>query len=202
MSTLIEYIGCPICGKTSPTKTGSFKIGDPAELGWIQIRECRGKKGFCTIETKLLRDNIKDYQKFADELVDFCSGVLMVVMEENLPIHKPTFILKYEDLDRQLHEGIPEIENTAIELDDLQRENATLLAKLQRANENLDEYRLIRDDLIRKNEDLITKLNSTTHREESHTFKTDDQTREIRILKRQLKDKNRIIQQYEDNSLI
>lgn len=202
MSTLVEYIVCPICGKTTPTKTGSYKIGDPVELGWIQTRECRGKKGFCTIETKTLRDNIKAYQKFADELVDFCSGVLMVVMEENLPIHKPTFILKYEDLDRQLQKGIPEIENITIELDDMKKQNSKLKMDLQYANSTCDEYRLIRDDLVRKNEDLNSRLNSTTYREESHAFKTDDQTREIERLKCKLRDKNRIIQQYENNSLI
>jgi len=206
MPTLVEYIVCPICGKTSPVKTGSYKIGDPMELGWIQIRECRGKKGFCTIETKTLRDNIKAYQKFADELVDFCSGVLMVVLEENLPVHKPVFLLKYEDISRQLNEGMSKVttdlEDITFKVEDLEKENSKLKSDLQSVNADFDTYRLIGADLFRKNEDLTERLNSTASREERYVFKADDNSGEIASLKRELKNKKMIIQEYEDNSLL
>ncbi|GAI17883.1 unnamed protein product, partial [marine sediment metagenome] len=135
MATIVEYLVCPICGKTTPTKTGSYKIGDPTTLGLIQVRECRGKKGFCTIETKKMRNNIPKYQKFADELVDFCSGILMVTMEEGLRVHYPVFILRYiklqKEIERLVNEGTPDADENTFQVDDLNRENTQLKERIE-----------------------------------------------------------------------
>lgn len=165
MTSYVEYLVCPFCGKTTPlTKSlGSFKVGDPAELAWIQTRECKGRKGFCKIETKTLRDKIKEYQHLADELVDFCSGILMVTMEENLPVHKPVFIQQFQKLKKQILEGTPEEESIRFELDDSKRRIKQLSMQLKKEKQIAEGKTFEVVDLKRENQKLKDEIRRLKH---------------------------------------
>jgi len=189
MSTFVEYLVCPICGKSTPLKKASYKVGDPAELGWIQVRECRGKKGFCTVETKTLRDNIKECQRLADELVDFCSGVLTIVLEENLKVHKPSFLQKYEQLQRQIEKGTPEEEEMRFQMDDNLREIKRLKAELKEVKDMYEYLSVKYDDIIKENKHLKSELKRERNSHEGRTFEVADLKRE----NQRLKDQNRAL---------
>ena len=182
-------------------KKASYKVGDPMDMGFIQIRECRGKKGFCKTDEKTLRESIEEYPWLVDQLVDMASGILMCVHEERLPVHKPAFLLQFEELQRKQRETTKEDDSIRFQLDDTTRELAKLKEELKKEREYGDFIRPEYDRVHRENMRLKEELKNVRRRGEGHGFELDDARREINRLRDENARLKRDLQRYESISL-
>lgn len=150
--TEIVFIGCPICGKFTPQKVASWKVGDPSEeLGFASIRECRGRgKGFVEIDKFPILERFTDFSYLINELCDFSSGVLThCFLEANLPLNKPYFILKYEQLLHQVNDDDVEA-SLRFENDDFRQDILKLIKLLKIKQDECEHLGFELDDANRK----------------------------------------------------
>ena len=154
--TTIFCVKCPMCGKFTPINIATFKSGNPPDLADIQVRECKGKKGFPVISKSTLRKELDEHLKLADELVDMAGGILWLCWEEGLynKIHPPLLINKYSSLLEQLKENKKLENNLRLQVDDLSHDNSKLIKVLKNEKENREQLSIDYDDA----QDQITQL--------------------------------------------
>jgi uncharacterized phage infection (PIP) family protein YhgE len=158
----IEYVKCPICGKTTPLKRANFKVGDPSQLGLIQVREAMGRaKGFVAIDEYPIIDaiNRSEIKEIVEQLVDICSGILIFIDESGLDIQAP-ILTRIRQLKDRIADLDNELSNKDFVIIDLESENQKLsnsIKELEKTNSNLE---LVIADL--KND--ITRLKEKCNR--------------------------------------
>ncbi|GAH93051.1 unnamed protein product [marine sediment metagenome] len=116
-------------------KIATFKAGDPPHLAEISIRHCQGRKGFPTIGTSTLRDEIDTEAglKLINELVDMAGGILWLCWEEELftKIHPPLLIYKYSSLLEKIKENRKMEDSLRLQIDDFRHDNLKLIEAMK-----------------------------------------------------------------------
>lgn len=164
MPTLIKTIKCPICGKGSALRSASFKKSSVENLGEIVIQECQGRHGFKKISTSPMIDELNDprIRELVDELGDSSSCVLVTFMEQGLDLDTRGMIDMYRKLEEKYRDTVKDAkvksDVSSAELDDMEREIASLKEKIASYVSQLDELREKSDADDRKIEELKEKL--------------------------------------------
>lgn len=202
MVTTIDCVQCPFCGMYRPISKATFKHGDPMTLGIVSTRECRGKKGFVGIGTKTLRSTLPENQPLVDELVDMSSGIILAVMEENIPCRTPAIILKYQDLEKAVRSDRPADDELRFKLDDANKEISRLISRVNNLIDKNEGLGSDADDFRNEVSRLKSRVNVLLHKNEGGGFATDDLERKIRRLESSNRRLRSEVKAYEDASFV
>jgi len=128
----------------------TLKKGEPLDLADIQVRECRGKKGFPLISVSTLREELDTELglKLANELIDMAGGILWGCWEEELfdKIHPPLLIYKYSSLldrikaDRKIEDAL------RLQIDGFRHDNIKLIKALKSERKDREQLGFDLDD--------------------------------------------------------
>jgi len=198
-----KTVTCCFCGKSSPISSASFKKGIVEDLGALTIHECRGRKGFPLVSQTPLIQHIHDPQvhRLIEEMGDMASGVLMIIMDHELPIYKPGLLRLYEDLKKKIGEEIRERDNIEdsfrSDLDEACNKVLNLQVDLQKAHNELDRMRSDADESTVTKRSYIEEINMLKkelqeyagwEREKNRlTYTITDQERRIQQLEQDIK---------------
>jgi len=171
-------------------------------LGIVSTRECRGKKGFVGVGTKTLRSTLPENQLLVDELVDMSSGIIIAVMEENIPCHTPAIILKYQDLEKAVRSDQPADDEIRFKLDDADRYSKLVDAEAHRLRSKSETLGFDLDAANREISQLKSRVTSLLHKNEGSSFGTDDLERKIRRLESSNRRLRSEVKAYEEASFV
>ena len=194
-------VTCCFCGKSSPISSASFKKGIAEDLGALNIHECRGRKGFPLVSQTPLIQHIDDpqVQSLLEQMGDMASGVLMVIMEHELPIYKPGLLRLYESLKRRVGEERKERDNVEdalrSDLDEANNKVLDLQTEVQKAYDELDRRRSDADELSETKRKLIEEIKIVKKKLQEYT----GWEREKNRLNYIITDQQRRIQQLEQD---
>lgn len=139
--TMVTFFACPFCGRNQEInyalKKGEFmKIGEPHDLGIIQVRQAMGRaRGFKKISEEPAVNLIADPQilQILNAEIDMCGGILWGCWEQGLydKIHPPLLIKKYSSLLEQIKANKKLEDALRLKIDDLAHDNIKLIESLK-----------------------------------------------------------------------
>lgn len=175
--TTVTYFGCPFCGRSQEInyalKKGEYmKIGEPHDLGTIQIRKAMGRaKGFKTISEEPAVNLISDpvIMQILNAEVDMAGGILWGCWEQNLfkKLHPPLLIKKYGNLLDDLKANKKLEDTLRVQIDDFRHDNIKLIKALKNERKICEQISLDYDDA----QDKIVYLQGVIEQYENASLK-------------------------------
>jgi len=139
--TTVTYFGCPFCGRSQAInyalKKGEYmKIGEPHNLGTVQIRQAMGRaKGFKTISEEPAINLISDpaILQFLNAEIDMAGGILWGAWEQGLydRLHPPLLIKKYSSVLDKMKANKKTEDALRLQIDDFRHDNLKLIETIK-----------------------------------------------------------------------
>ncbi len=158
--TTVAYFGRPFCGRSQAIeyaldKGDYMKLGEPLDLGTIQIRQAMGSRGFKTISEEPAINLISDpiVLQILNAEVDMAGGILWGAWEANLfdsKLHPPLLIHKYSSALDQIKENRNQEDGLLLRISHLEMENERIIKELQAEKEERETAACDSDDAQEK----------------------------------------------------
>ena len=165
--TTVTYFGCPFCGRSHAidyalNKGDFMKIGEPLDLGTVQIRQAMGSRGFKTISEQPAVNLISDptILQILNAEIDMAGGILWGCWEQEMfnKLHPPLLIHKYGSLLNKIKEKKQTEDGLRLQIADLQMDNKQLIKKVLMETENRETLACEYADAEEKIRQMQTKI--------------------------------------------